>query len=613
MIEKWKIALLVTYTSLATTAWLSSTLNLLPQSTVYILEVAAAVMSLLFIAYSAASSLLEGIFGIDVLATVAIVASIIIGEYLAATVVALMLGGGEILEDYASQRASKAIQKLIEASPQTATVIRDGQEIETKIEDVKLGETVIVKPGGKIPVDGTIKKGKASVNQSSVTGESIPVEKSVGDKVYGGTIIELGAIELSVTAVGEQSTYGRIIAMVQEAEKSRAPIERTADRYAKYFTPAILALGIIVFLFTMDVHRVAALFVIACPCALTLATPTSIVASIGNAARKGILIRNGESLEKLSTVDTLVLDKTGTVTTGKPEVTDVKSFGKNSPQEVLRLAATAEKCSEHPLAQAILAKAEKEQLDPEEPQCFEVHPGLGVRIENGNEPITVGNEKMLRKYSISLSGEAKAYLTEKQTTQTVIFVAKNNAIIGSLSISDTLRDDMKNVMIEAKASGVRRTIMLTGDNAQVAKAVAERIGADEVFSGMMPADKVEHIRKLREEGHIVAMVGDGINDAPALAAADVGIAMGLSGTDVAIETAGITLATDDLKRLPKLLRIGRQTVKIIKQNIAFAFMVNIIGITLAIGGIIPPLVASMIHESNAIVVMLNSLRLLRVD
>ena len=612
LIEKWKITLLLTYTSLATTAWLSSTFNLLSQNAISILEMSAAVLSFCFIAYSAASSLLEGVFGIDVLATVAIVASIIIGEYLAATVVALMLGGGEILEDYASQKASKAIQKLIEASPQTATVIRNGQEIETKIEDVKLGEAVIVKPGGKIPVDGTINKGKASVNQSSVTGESMPVERAVGDKVYGGTMIELGAIEISVTAVGEQSTYGRIITMVQEAEKRRAPIERTADKYAKYFTPAILALGIIVFLFTMDIHRVAALFVIACPCALTLATPTSIVASIGNAARKGILIRNGESLEKLSTVDTLVLDKTGTVTTGKPEVTDVKSFGKNSPQEVLRLAATAEKCSEHPLAQAILAKAEKEQLDPEEPQCFEVHPGLGVRIENG-DPITVGNEKMLRKYSISLSNEAMAYLTEKQTTQTVIFVAKNDAIIGSLSISDTLRDDMKNVMIEAKASGVRRTIMLSGDNAQVAKAVAERIGADEVFSDMMPADKVEHIRKLREEGHIVAMVGDGINDAPALAAADVGIAMGLSGTDVAIETAGITLATDDLKRLPKLLRIGRQTVKIIKQNIAFAFMVNVLGITLAIGGIIPPLVASMIHESNALIVMLNSLRLLRVN
>ena len=613
LIEKWKIMLLVTYTSLATTAWLSSTFNLLSQNAISILEMSAAVLSFCFIAYSAASSLLEGVFGIDVLATVAIVASIIIGEYLAATVVALMLGGGEILEDYASQRASKAIQKLIEASPQTATVIRKGQEIETKIEDVRLGETVIVKPGGKIPVDGTIKKGKASVNQSSVTGESMPVERSIGDKVYGGTIIELGAIEISVTAVGEQSTYGRIIAMVKQAEKRRAPIERTADKYANYFTPAILALGTVVFLFTMDVHRVAALFVIACPCALTLATPTSIVASIGNAARKGILIRNGESLEKLSTVDTLVLDKTGTVTTGKPEVTDVKSFGKNSLQEVLRLAATAEKCSEHPLAQAILAKAERERLDPEEPRCFEVHPGLGVRIENGDEPITVGNEKMLRKYSISLSGEAKAYLTEKQTTQTVIFVAKNNAIIGSLSISDTLRDDMKNVMIEAKACGVRRTIVLTGDNAQVAKAVAERIGADEVFSDMMPADKVEHIRKLREEGHIVAMVGDGINDAPALAAADVGIAMGLSGTDVAIETAGITLATDDLKRLPKLLRIGRQTVKIIKQNIAFAFMVNVLGITLAIEGIIPPLVASMIHESNALIVMLNSLRLLRVN
>jgi len=609
---KWKIVLLAICSALAASSWFSSAFSLLPKPTSEILGLSAAVLGGSLIAHSAVTSLLEGVFGIDLLATVAVVASVVVGEYVAAAVVALMLGGGEVMESYASKRASKAIQKLIEDSPKTAIVIRDGKEVEVKVEDVKLEETVIVKPGEKVPVDGIVLKGQASINQASVTGESVPVEKAEGDNVYSGTIVELGALELKVSAVGEESTYGRIISMVREAEENRAPIERVADKYAKYFTPIILALGLGVFLYTRDPLRVASVFVIACPCALTLATPTAVIASIGNSARRGILIRNGESLEKLSKVNTLVLDKTGTITTGHPKVVDVKAFHGQPESEVIRLAATAERYSEHPIAQAILGKAEEMGLTPEAQSEFEVEPGLGVRVESESGLITVGNRKMLEKYSIPLSEEAAGCMPDQLATQNVVFVARDKRIVGVLCVSDALRDNVKGTLRQVKLNGIGKTVMLTGDNEYVAKIVGEQIGVDHIVSDVLPTEKVDYVRRLREEGHKVAMIGDGINDAPALAEADVGVAMGVSGIDVTIETAGVVLTSDNVDRFPTLLRIGRETTKIIKQNIAFAMAVNVLGIALSVNGLIPPLLASVIHESNALIAMFNSLRLLRV-
>ncbi len=613
MIERWKIAVISSCIVVALASWLSSALSLLPEVISIDLALVAAAIGALFIAFSAVTSLLEGVFGVDVLATVAVVVSIAVGEYLAAAVIAIMLGGGEILEDFASNRASNAIQKLIEASPKTAIVIRDGKEIEVKIDDVKIGETVVVKPGGKIPVDGIVLNGQATVNQSSVTGESMPAEKSRNDKVYSGTIIQLGALEIETTAVEEQSTYGKIIRMVKEAEENRAPIERIADKYAKYFTPAILALGIGVYALTGDPLRLASVFVIACPCALVLATPTAIAASIGNSARKGILIRNGESLEKLSGVDTLVLDKTGTITRGRLQVVHIAGFNGHSESEIIRLAVTAEKLSEHPLALAIISKAKEMKIEVEKMKCFRVHLGLGVRVECEGDSIVVGNERMLREYSVSLGNDGTSYLAKHAGVGTTIFVAKNDDVIGAILLSDTLRDEAKDALNKVKINGVTKTVMLTGDNERIAKLVGEQIGVDEVKSGLMPSDKVDYVRKLRAQGHHVAMVGDGINDAPALASSDVGIAMGLRGTDVAIETAGIVLATDDLNRIPKLFKISRATIRIIKANIAIAMAVNILGIAFSMYGILPPLLASVVHESNALVGLFNSLRLLRVD
>lgn len=596
----------------AAISWMSSTFSLLPDSLSNLLGMLAAALGMVFMAHSAVGSLVEGVIGIDVLATVAVLASIAVGEYVAAAVVVLMLGGGEFLEDYAFGRASRAIQSLIKASPRTAMVIRDGEEVEVPVEEVKPGETVIVKPGGLIPVDGVVLSGAASINQASVTGESILVEKTEGNDVYSGTVVELGSLEIRTTAVGENSTYGRIIKMVREAEEHRAPIERLADRYAKYFTPIILSLGVAVYIFTQDILRTAALFVIACPCALTLATPTAVVASIGNSARKGILIRNGESLEKLSSVDVLAFDKTGTITTGHPEVVEVKGFGHHE-SEVLRLAATAERRSEHPMARAILKKAKEMDVAPEEWKDFKVHPGLGVRVETMDDSVTVGNEKMLTKYSIPLKNEARQYQAGQKVEHTIFFVARGSEVIGAIRVQDTLRVNARKVLEDAGLSGIKKTVMLTGDNERIAKMISEGIGVDEVAYSLMPSEKVDYIKNLRAEGFKVAMIGDGINDAPALASADVGIAMGLSGTDVAIETAGITLSTDDLGRVPTLLRISKETIKIIKQNLAFAMTINILGIALTVYGVVPPLVAAVIHESNAIAVMLNSIRLLKVD
>ena len=613
MIERWKIAVIFLCIVVALASWLSSALSLLPEVVSIEFALVAAAVGASFIALSAVTSLLEGVFGVDVLATVAVVVSIAVGEYLAAAVIAIMLGGGEILEDFASGRASSAIQKLIEASPKTAIVIRDGREIEVKVDDVKIEETVVVKPGGKIPVDGIVLNGEATVNQSSVTGESMPAEKSKNDKVYSGTIVQLGALEIKTTAVKEQSTYGKIIQMVEKAEKNRAPIERIADKYAKYFTPTILALGIGVYVLTGDPLRLAAVFVIACPCALVLATPTAIAASIGNSARKGILIRNGESLEKLSDVDTLVLDKTGTITRGRLQVVRITGFNGHSESEVMSLAVAAEKLSEHPVAQAIVSKGKEMRIEAEEMKCFKVHPGLGVRVECEGDNIVVGNERMLREYSVSLDNDGTSYLAKHAGAGTTIFVAKNSNVIGAISLSDTVRDDAKDALNKAKINGVTKTVMLTGDNERTARSVGEQIGVDEVKFDLMPSDKVDYVKELRAQDHHVAMVGDGINDAPALASSNVGIAMGLRGTDVAIETAGIVLATDDLNRIPKLFKISRATIRIIKANIAIAMVVNVLGIAFSMYGILPPLLASVIHEGNALVGLFNSLRLLRVD
>ena len=612
MVERRKVMLLGATVILAAASWVSQMLGLLPPEAYNALSLAGAVLGVVFIGHSALTTLLGGVFGIDLLATVAIVASIWLGEYLAACVVVLMLGGGEVLEGIISERASGAIERLIEAFPKTATVIRGGAEAEVPVSEILGGDIVSVKPGGMVPVDGIVLDGRATVNQSSVTGESMPVEKEMGHEVLSGSIVELGAIRVEARAVGDASTYGRIIRMVREAEENQAPIVRLADRFAGYYIPLILAIGLGVYLWTGETLRMASVFIIACPCALTLATPMAVAASIGNSARKGILIRNGESLQKLAEVDTVVMDKTGTLTVGHPDVVEVKGFNGVTEERVMAYASGAERHSEHPAARAVMKKAAEMGIQPENCSEFETLPGLGVCVTHEGVTTIVGNEKLMRERGVAVDAEARSYLGEERPAHTVILVARDGLAVGALLVADKLRDGVPETIDEMRRSGARRTVMLTGDHKTVADSIASSIGVDEVASDLLPSEKVDHVKRLKRDG-VVMMVGDGINDAPALATADVGVAMGLTGTDIAIETAGITLSTNSLDRVPKLLRIGRETMRIVKLNIAFAMLVNAVGIVLSASGVVSPLVASVIHEGNALLVMFNSLRLLRVD
>ena len=613
MVNRNKGILLAVSVGLGATSWLTQTLNLLPPEIYNALSLMGAVLGVTFIAHSAIKTLLGGVFGIDLLATVAIVASIILGENLAAIVVVLMLGGGEILEEFISGRANRAIEELIDAFPKFALMIRDGEEVEVPVSEVKSGDVVVVKPGGMIPVDGEVINGNATVNQSSVTGEPLPVEKQRGDDVLSGSIVELGSVQIQTRVVGAESTYGRIIAMVREAEENQAPIVRLADRFAGYYIPVILVLGLAVYVITRDPLRMAAVFIISCPCALTLATPMAVAASIGNGARKGILIRNGASLQKLADIDTVVLDKTGTLTLGRPKVSEVKGFNGTPDHVVLALAAGAERHSEHPVAQAVTKKAEKEGIQSVECSEVETHPGMGICVTHEETRVTVGSEKLLRQQGIAITAEALEYLSNQNTNQSTILVAKNRDLMGALTVTDTLRENVREIISDMRRSGASKIVILTGDRREVAEDVAAKAGVDEVEADLLPAEKVTHVKRLKEAGRRVVMVGDGINDAPSLATADVGVAMGLTGTDIAIETAGITLSNNRLEGVPKLLRIGRETMKIVKLNIGFALVVNAIGIILSATGQVTPLTASIIHESNALLVMLNSLRLLRVD
>lgn len=608
-----KATLLIATFTISIVSWLLQILNLIPVELSDQFIFVAALIGLIFIGHSTIKQLMERVLGIDLLATVAIVSSILVGEFLAAVIVELMLGSGELLENIIFNKASNSISRLIEAYPKKANVIRDGREIEVSISEINLGERVIIKPGGIVPVDGRVIAGHGILNQSSITGESTLIDKIQGNEVYSGSLVDQGVIEIEATAIGDKSTYGRIITMVREAEENKAPIVGLADRFAGYYVPIIVLTGLLIFIFTSNPLRMASVFIVACPCALTLATPTAIVASISNSARKGILIRKGESLEKLEKIDTLVFDKTGTVTVGNPLVLQIKGYNGENEKEVLRVAAGAERFSEHSLAKAVLKQAEKEGVSPLDCSDFEVYPGLGICVTESNQTIRVGNEKMMKEHLIPLPDKAKSFTNLEEMMNIVIYVAIDKTVIGSLIISDAIRDGVADILTDSKRNGINKIIMLTGDKRSVADNIGKGIGFDEIVADLLPNQKVEHIKGLQKEGEKILMVGDGINDAPALATADVGVAMGLSGTDVAIETAGITLATNRLDRIPMMLKIGKSTMKIIKLNIFFAMIMNIIGVTFSVLGYISPIFASIIHEGSAVVVMLNTLRLLKVE
>jgi len=523
-----------------------------------------------------------------------------------------MLNGGELAEDLATRRSSKAIEKLIRSAPVTARIIRDGLQIEVDLDRVKVGDVALVKTGEKVPVNGVVVKGNGFVNEAAITGESIPSEITVGSRVYGNTLLDNGALDIRVTRTCEEMVFARIINQVREAQSRRAPVERIADRYARWFAPVILIVAVVTQLVMKNPLYTAAVLVISCPCALTLATPIAVVTGMGNAARNGVLIRGGTFLEELGRCDLVVIDKTGTVTLGRPQVVSIKPIGSRRVEDVLALAGIAEQRSEHFLATAILEEARRREIHLGDPEEFQVRSGHGVIAKLHGRMIIVGNINLMRENHVAIEEETRRHLdTESALGRTTVVVAEDSEAVGIISIADTPRKGVENSISEMKSNGVRKVVMLTGDNLSAAKEVARQVGIDEVYASLLPEDKVRYVRALREDGHRVIVVGDGINDAPALATANVGVSMGIAGTDVTMETAGIVLMTDDLSRVGKTMMLSRKVLSVIRQNVVFSIVINVMGLLLSTQGFVSLVLASIIHESNALIVVFNSLRLLR--
>nr|MDO8077203.1 heavy metal translocating P-type ATPase [Candidatus Freyarchaeota archaeon] len=523
---------------------------------------------------------------------------------------------GKLLEAVAKGRTSEAVKKLVQLQAKTARVVRDGKEVEIPIEEVAVGDVLVVRPGEKIPVDGVVREGHSTVDESMITGEPMPVEKKAGDQVIGSTINKNGFLRVEAQKVGRDTMLSQIIRMVEEAQGSKAPIQSLADKVASVFVPLVILAALGAFLYWVTIGQKDALFsmlvlvavlVISCPCALGLATPTAIMVGTGLGAESGILIKGGEALERAYKIDTVVLDKTGTITKGEPEVTDVVG-------DVLEIAAAAEKNSEHPLAEAIVRKAEELGVQIPEVEDFYAYPGKGVRAKLDGMEILVGNKKLVKEKGLRNSFEKESQKLESMG-KTVLFVAGNGEVKGLIAIADTLMEHSIEAVHELKSMNLE-VVMLTGDNRRTAQAIAKQVGIDRVLYEVLPDDKAKEVKKLQDEGRVVAMVGDGINDAPALAQADVGIAIG-SGTDVAIETGDIVLIKHDLRDIAAAIRLSRKTVNKIKQNLFWAFIYNIIAIPVAAGVfypvLLPPALAAAAMAMSSVTVVTNSLLLKRFN
>ncbi|AOY74959.1 heavy metal translocating P-type ATPase [Clostridium formicaceticum] len=548
------------------------------------------------------------------LVSIALIASVSIGEYFAAGEIAFIMMLGEILEDRTVRKAQEGIKKLIHLTPQTATIRTASGEMKIPASDVKVGDLLLIKPGEAIPVDGIITHGMSTINQSILTGESMPVDKTVGDEVYIGTLNQLGAIEVEATKVGEDTSLSKLIRLVKDAEKKKAPVVRIADKMANVIVPLALLLSLLTYIFTQDITRAVTILVVFCPCALVLATPTAIVAGIGNAAKRGILIKSGEALEKMGKVDTIAFDKTGTITVGKPEVVDIISISENYTEDfLLRTASVAEKFSEHPLGKAIYAKAQEKLLDIPDPDSFRIELGQGVLSTIQGKKVLVGNLKLLQENNIKISQEYEKKITFYESQgKTVMNIAIEDMAVGLITVADRIKDHTLNTMKQLKKIGIKDLLLLTGDNKNTALFIAEKVGIDEVYSQQLPEDKVKVIEKQLENQKKVCMIGDGINDAPALAIANVGVAMGALGTDVAIETADIALMSDDISKVPELITLSKKVFRKIVVNIFLAMFINIAAIILAMLGMINPVVGALVHNLGSIVVVMNSTTLLKL-
>lgn len=537
-------------------------------------------------------------------------------------VVIAFISLGKYLEAKSRMKTGEAIERLLNLGVKKALVIRNGKEVEVEIGQIKKGEIVVVKPGAKVPLDGVIVWGSSSLDESMITGESVPVDKKIGDNVIGATLNKMGAIRVKVEKIGEETMLAQIIKMVEEASGSKAPIERLADAVSAKFVPIVIGLAVVSFVVWLALGRadlavtaLVGILVIACPCAMGLATPTAIIVGIGKGAENGILIKNAQSLEIFAGVNYIVMDKTGTITKGEMEVSEVMAGKNHEKKKVLEILANLEANSEHPLAKAILKKAEEEGLKIGKVEKFRALEGVGVEGFIGGKKYLAGSINMAGKMNLELENKIVEKLTGEGKTP--IIVATEKEVLGYVAVADTIKEESKQTVAKLHQMGVK-VAMLTGDNQKTANYIANLVGIDLVLAEVMPSDKAEQIKKLQKQGYKVAMVGDGINDAPALVQAEVGVAMG-NGTDVAIESAGITLLSGNIARLPVALKLARATMKTIKQNLFWAFFYNVIGIPVA-AGVLYPLLGTMLNPAlaggamafSSVSVVSNSLRLKRV-
>lgn len=545
----------------------------------------------------------------DVLVSLALIASVCIGEDFAAGEVAFIMQLGALLEGLTVAKARAGIEKLVHLSPQTARRITNGMEQIIPAEEIQIGDLVRVLPGETIPVDGTILSGKTSINQAVMTGESLPVDKMPGDEVSSGTVNLFGAFEMSATKVGDDSSIQRMIKLVQSADANKAKIVGLADRWATWIVIIALTAASLTWLISGEIIRAVTILVVFCPCALVLATPTAIMAAIGNATKHGFLVREGDALERLSQVSKITFDKTGTLTYGTPQVTEVKSVSKYSTEEVYTFAAAAEQMSEHPLGKAVVRCFGKKLPSAEE---FKMIPGEGVMAKVNGSLIKAGNAKLIEKnakipLASALSTELERYLEQGAS---VIYISVNDELAGYIVLSDMVRKESRKTVETLDCLGVQ-SVLLTGDNPNTGKAIADQLNIKEVYAGCLPENKLSYIDGFQKAGSQVCMIGDGINDAPALKKANVGIAMGGIGSDIAVDAADIVLVDDEIKELPHLFALSRRMMTTIKLNLIFSMALNFLAIALAITGILDPIVGALVHNTGSVIVIVNSALLLK--
>ncbi|MFW8565811.1 heavy metal translocating P-type ATPase [Orrella sp. 11846] len=565
-----------------------------------------------FIAIKAFKALRMKAFSIELLVTIAVIGALIIGEYVESAVVTFLFIFGAYLESRTLEKTRSSLRNLIDQTPTEATVIRPEGHIKLPVEEVVEGDRVLIRSGEKVAVDGAIVSGQALIVEAAITGESVPASKSIGDRVYSGTIIDNGYIEVTADRVGDDTTFAKIIEMVEEAQESKTTTQKFLDRFAQIYTPAIVILSILVYAISRNVELALTFLVIACPGALVISAPVSMVAGIGNGARNGVLIKGGEIMERLSKIDLVIFDKTGTLTRGKPEVTEIKSWGIDE-NTLLRLVAEAERLSEHHLGQTIVAEARKRELPlNEEPQNVEIIKGGGMLAIVASQHLAIGNRKLMADQGVSIPEQADAYAVSREKAgNTAVLIAIDKQLMGVISIADQIKPEAKLAINQLRDAGVKKMVMLTGDNRHTAQLVGNELGLDAVHAELLPQDKVHWVNKFKSQNYRVAMVGDGINDAPALATADVGLAMGIGGTDISMETADIVLMSDRLDQFSHAYSLAKATVRNMLQNTILAVGTVVLLLAGVLLGKIFLASGMLIHELSVILVTLNAVRLIR--